>query len=126
MSINERLKLVCQEKELNIKGLAEITGIPYRTVQNYLNGDREPNAEGLTTLCTRLGVNINWLLTGEGEHFINSNPRVVTIDDDEHTILSIYRDCSQMGRFVILQSIKSMKDVPVLHDNNLVIKPLSL
>ena len=45
MSINERLKLVCQEKELNIKRLAEITGIPYRTVQNYLNGDREPNAE---------------------------------------------------------------------------------
>ena len=126
MSINERLKLVCQEKELNIKGLAEITGMPYRTVQSYLNGDREPNAEGLRTLCTRLGINISWLLTDEGEHFINSNPRVVTIDDDEHTILSIYRDCSQMGRFVILQSIKSMKDVPVLHDNNLVIKPLSL
>ncbi len=43
--------------------------IPYRTLQNYLLSDREPNAKALIALCTHLGVSIDWLLTGSGQMF---------------------------------------------------------
>ena len=70
MRIFERLRLVCSAKGLKLKTFSEVTGLAYRTAQGYLNGDREPNAEGMAIICTHLGVNINWLLTGQGEMFI--------------------------------------------------------
>lgn len=71
MCISERLKEVINEKKISsIKEFAELTDLPYRTAQSYLNGDREPNIAGLTKLCTQLGINLNWLITGVGARFV--------------------------------------------------------
>ena len=121
MRIYERLRIVCEEKGLNIKELSELTGLPYRTAQSYLSGDREPNASGMTIIYTRLRVNINWLLTGEGERFVNG---VSQIDDNEQDILSIYRASNDIGKRIILKSVTSLKDVPELNDKNLTANPL--
>ncbi len=43
-----------------------MSGIPYRSMQNYLRGEREPNTEALTQIRTRLSISIDWLLTGYG------------------------------------------------------------
>ena len=122
MRIYERLRLICEEKGLNIKAFAESTGMPYRTAQSYLSGDREPNADGMKTICTHLRVNINWLLTGEGEHFIHDYNH---IDDDEQAILSVYRASNDVGKRIILRSVDSFKDVPELNDKNLIPNPLT-
>lgn len=71
MSISERLKLVCQEKNWKLKDFSEAARLPYRTAQGYLNGTREPNAEGMLALCLNINVNINWLLTGKGSIFLS-------------------------------------------------------
>lgn len=68
--IKSRLLLAC--KQLGIdkpKDFQAATGFPYRTAQSYLNGTRTPNADGLAEICTRLRINLNWLLTGEGVFF---------------------------------------------------------
>ncbi len=66
MGINDRLKLVLDSLGLKISEASEKTGVPYRSWQNYLSGAREPKAEALTLICTRLGIYSDWLLTGEG------------------------------------------------------------
>jgi hypothetical protein len=43
--------------------------IPYRTLQNYLLDEREPNAKAMGALRTHLGISVDWLLTGEGSMF---------------------------------------------------------
>lgn len=67
MSIKERLRETMDAKGLTIKALSELSKIPYRSLQNYLRGEREPNTEALVALSTHLGISIDWLLTGKGE-----------------------------------------------------------
>lgn len=67
MSIKERLREAMDSKRLTIKALSGLSKIPYRSLQNYLRGEREPNAEALVALSTHLNISIDWLLTGKGE-----------------------------------------------------------
>lgn len=69
MSISKRLKQVIEDKNLNIKAFSEISNIPYRSVQNYLRNEREPNVEALIKLKEAMNIDINWLLTGEGKMY---------------------------------------------------------
>ena len=71
MSTGERLKQVMEVKGFNLKTFSEQADIPYRTLQNYILSGREPNAEALMKLHTRLGINLNWLMSGKGEMFGN-------------------------------------------------------
>ena len=69
MSINKRLKMVIEDNGMSIKEFSELCDIPYRSIQNYLLGERNIGADALKKVCTRLGININWLLTGEGSMY---------------------------------------------------------
>lgn len=71
MNTSERLKQVMEVKGFNLKTFSEQADIPYRTLQNYILSGREPNAEALMKLHTRLGINLNWLMSGKGEMFGN-------------------------------------------------------
>ncbi|WP_375663991.1 helix-turn-helix domain-containing protein, partial [Bartonella sp. CL63NXGY] len=46
-------------------------GISIQGLGNYERGDRTPDATVLTSYGEKFGVNLNWLLTGEDEMFIN-------------------------------------------------------
>lgn len=65
MSFDKRLRSVIESKGLNLKEAAELCQIPYRTLQNYLLGQREPGAKNLLLIRTHLGISIDWLLSGE-------------------------------------------------------------
>ena len=73
MSISQRLQTLLKKKNISISKFSELSGIPYRTLQNYLGGLRSPTAENLMILCTRLSVNCNWLLTGQGDMFLDTS-----------------------------------------------------
>ncbi len=90
MSINLRLKEVLKIKELNIKQFSEQLEMPYRTVQNYLLNERDPNAEALVKISQKMNVNLNWLLLNEGYMFKNSiNENKLT--EQETKLIENYR-----------------------------------
>lgn len=66
MSVAVRLKKVRNSLGKGQKEMAELLGVNYRTYQNYENALNAPNWDACESLV-RLGVNANWLLTGEGE-----------------------------------------------------------
>lgn len=70
MSISERLNLVLKDMNLKIKEFSDKSTVAYRSLQNYLSGEREPNTESLIKLSTQMGINLNWLLTGSGNMYI--------------------------------------------------------
>ena len=49
---------------------AKKCGIPPGSFQAYINGARVPPTEHLLKIITVCGINLNWLLVGEGEPFI--------------------------------------------------------
>lgn len=62
--IEERIR---EASELvgGLKALAKATDIPRRTIGNWLIGTR-PKPEGLQKIAEVTGVNLNWLITGDG------------------------------------------------------------
>lgn len=67
---SERLKILIERLNLSITEFSKKTNIPYRTIQSYLLNERTPSFENLQKIATHLCINLNWLLTGEGEMFI--------------------------------------------------------
>lgn len=55
---------------MTYKQISEITGVKYRTIQNYLAGDRAIGSEFLAALSEQMGVSATWVLTGEGPMLI--------------------------------------------------------
>ena len=92
MNTSERLKQVMDAKGFNLKTFAEQADIPYRTLQNYILSGREPNAEALMKLHSRLGINLNWLVSGNGEMFTN-NTEILDLTELEKELLASYQSC---------------------------------
>ncbi len=74
---------------MEITDFAEQAGIAYRTMQGYIGGEREPNAEGMTGIA-KAGVNLNWLVSGEGEMF-QTVMQKNTISEQEEKLIADYR-----------------------------------
>ncbi|MCG9722676.1 helix-turn-helix transcriptional regulator [Shewanella sp. Isolate7] len=93
-SISERMKLVILEKQFSIKQASEETDIPYRSLQNYLNGQL-PGPDALVKFREAFDVDLNWLLTGEGEIHRQSTKANSQID-------------SKLQKQIVIQLKKSM------------------
>ncbi|QEH48416.1 helix-turn-helix domain-containing protein [Aggregatibacter actinomycetemcomitans] len=94
MNTSERLKRIMEVKGFNLKTFAEQSDIPYRTLQNYILSGREPNAEALMKLHTRLGINLNWLVSGDGQMF-NSKLEVSDLSQGEMNLINNYQTMSE-------------------------------
>ncbi|WP_339490567.1 helix-turn-helix domain-containing protein [Pseudomonas rhizophila] len=112
MSISERLRSVLDAKGLSIKQAADIIGIPYRTLQNYLLDEREPNAKAMSALRTHLGISVDWLLTGEGPMFHGSVGEVAqaqAANKQEEAILELFRSLGEAGKREIQSAAEEKK-----------------
>jgi phage repressor protein C with HTH and peptisase S24 domain len=65
MSVSIRLKTIREHLDKTQKEMASLTGISYRTWQNYEDGVNPPGWDACEALV-KLGFNANWLLTGKG------------------------------------------------------------
>lgn len=97
MNTSERLKQIMEVKGINLKTFSEKADIPYRTLQNYILSGREPNAEALMKLHTHLGINLNWLVSGEGEMFI-SRENAQDLTYQEQNLVKLFQQCNDIGK----------------------------
>lgn len=65
----ENTKKIRNYLRLSVNEMADIVGMPARTLGGYERRERTPSIEFVTQLCKKLDVNANWFLTGEGEMF---------------------------------------------------------
>ncbi len=111
MSFPERLRAVLKANNLKIKDFSEFTKIPYSTCQSYLSGTREPGMEVLTIICLQLCVNLNWLLTGQGEMFISEMECSLT--SAETKLINDYRESNEQGKEAIEKTARALSAVSV-------------
>lgn len=69
MDFKQRIEALAEAQGLDLKRLCAACGIAYTTMQNYTLRGRQPNADTLLRLHTHTGVDVIWLLTGEGEMY---------------------------------------------------------
>ena len=118
MSIATRLRSVIDDRGMSIKEASEVVGIPYRTLQNYLLGEREPNAKAMAAIRTHLGISVDWLLTGEGSMTGVPAQQVqagaAPASPQEEAILELFRSLGEAGRREIqiaAEEKKRLKDM---------------
>lgn len=112
MSIATRLRDVLDVKDLSIKQAADIVGIPYRTLQNYLLNEREPNAKAMSAFHTHLGISVDWLLTGEGSMFYGFSTEAVeaqAANRQEEAMLELFRSLGDAGKREIQSAAEEKK-----------------
>jgi phage repressor protein C with HTH and peptisase S24 domain len=68
-NVSDRITAFIEDKKLTTTSLSKELGISWTAVNNYTKG-RIPDGRTLINFKQKFGVNINWLLTGEGEMYI--------------------------------------------------------
>lgn len=76
----ERIRLVREHLTLSQKQFGQEIGIPLTTVSKYERGEVKPSFDILSNIGKRFSVNLNWLLAGKGEMFLQSNVEKPDID----------------------------------------------
>ncbi|SMO74869.1 Helix-turn-helix [Balnearium lithotrophicum] len=74
--LGERLKYLRKSLGLTQEELAQKLGISMMTLRRYESNKSQPDAEVLTKLLKLFHVNLNWLLTGKGNMFINNEHNI--------------------------------------------------
>ncbi len=97
MSFSERLQEVMNEKGYTKYRVAKALNMSATTISNYLNNKTKPDTTKLEVLSHLLGVNRNWLVSGEGEKY----RKVVAVDDDSLGVDSVGEDDSVMTRHLV-------------------------
>ncbi|MDR1210417.1 MAG: helix-turn-helix domain containing protein [Clostridiales bacterium] len=85
MSITERLLDALRRKNISQTQLCEHLGVGTSTVSNWKTCDSDPPAKLVFPICEFIGINITWLLTGEGEMSRNAARPVIDVPTPEET-----------------------------------------
>ena len=72
-NFNNRLRKLRGLLNLKQKDMADLIGVSLKVYQRYEKGEQKPSYEKLIPLISSFKVNINWLLTGEGEIFLSQS-----------------------------------------------------
>jgi len=68
----QNLKIIRENLGLSVAKFAQKLEMPAPTLTGYELGKRTPSIKLLIQLYTKLNVNLNWFVTGEGEMFNNT------------------------------------------------------
>lgn len=76
--MEKRIQAVRKSKGLTLKQLGDIIGISESAVSNIERGRNKPSGSTLILLCEKLGIDREWLETGEGEMFAPTTEQAET------------------------------------------------
>lgn len=64
MKLNERIKMIMEEKDLTQKELSQMANITEASMSKYLSGDRTPRIDVIVNIANALEVSVDSLLGG--------------------------------------------------------------
>lgn len=64
MKLNDRIKMIMEEKDLTQKELSQMANITEASMSKYLSGDRTPRIDVIVNIANALEVSVDSLLGG--------------------------------------------------------------
>ena len=102
----KRLLTLIDTLNLSQKSFAEKIGVTNRALYNYLYEDRCPSPECLVKMYHLFHVNLNWVLTGEGNMFQNKEYEIFS--EQEIDLIKYYRVMQRDVKNAINVSFKAI------------------
>lgn len=78
--MEKRIQKIRKFTSLSQEDFAKEIGIAFRAYTSYERGNRKPSFEYLNIVFVKYNINLNWLITGEGEMF--NVPKYDDVKDD--------------------------------------------
>lgn len=108
-TLSERLRTAIERSNCSFKEFSERTRIPYRTLQNYLSGDRQPGADALAAIA-RMNVDVHWLLTGQEKHNVDHEvDEIENNNKEEYSTDEIFKTLAKYDLFSEVSRISEIK-----------------
>lgn len=102
-SFNERIAQVADYFGVaKPSDFAKKTGFSHQVASNYLKGERTPTVEALMNIKQTFDIDANWLLTGEGNMFLNKTSIPVTLEPTSLHAVPFYNQPVSAGPLGIL------------------------
>lgn len=109
MNIAERVKQLAEKKGITMYILSSETGISQSTLSRFITGKGEISRKNLKKISEYFNVNLDWLVTGEGEPKAsiiqhnqsgdNINGHSVTVNQSEtEKLLEVINSCHEIIR----------------------------
>lgn len=76
MAIGKRIKNLRNNLKITAKDFADVLQIPLRTIGSYERDEAQPSSKFFNALINIYRVNINWLLTGQGNVFLSEKAEI--------------------------------------------------
>ncbi|EHO40400.1 helix-turn-helix domain protein [Caldithrix abyssi DSM 13497] len=70
----DRLNILIKKLGLAKKDFAKSINVSPGNLSDWLKGKSEPSSKALIRICEIYNVNLNWLLTGQGNMFLQPSP----------------------------------------------------
>ncbi len=125
MTINERVKQVRKALNLTQIEFGERVGISQGHLTSIENGKRVCTEKTIIVLCATFGINEDWLRTGEGTMFVETDDSIITSVVAEYhlsaldkAILKIFLELPPEKRAIMRDFSYSLVDT-ILNDDEL-------
>ena len=103
-SSGERVIMFRKDKKLSQQELADAIGVSRGYIGDIERNRSEPSSNFLTLLASKLGVSVDWLLTGEGDMYRQTNNGCADLHGEK--VLELYSALSEPQRKEILSVIE--------------------
>ncbi len=105
--ITERFKQIRLSQNLTQQEFADLLVFSQSHLAEIEKGKKEPSRKVLLALITQFHVNINWLLTGKGEMYLDEKQE--DMHDITKKIVLMLEDMDEEGKRDILKHIQKKK-----------------
>ncbi|EIE03244.1 bacteriophage CI repressor protein [Leptospira licerasiae serovar Varillal str. VAR 010] len=102
MNMGERIALLIQALGITQRKFAENIGVTPAFVNDVINRGKSFSQETIVKISFKFRVDINWLLTGEGEMFIPSAEEIYKKADETREMIGVLQKREGMKDFLRL------------------------
>lgn len=113
--LNERIKILRKSLNLTQKDLGDKLGLKPNTISDLENGKTTATEQNIKLICRELNVNYMWLVTGEGDMFLNISNAILdqlidayNLTEDDKEIIESYINLSEQSRKVFVNYLKNI------------------
>lgn len=122
--MHERIKEIRKYLNLTQQGFADKLGVARNNIAGYETGKRSPSDAVISLICTKFGVNEDWLRTGAGEMFLpdpdnelDAFARKYNVTGLERVFLEKYLRLKQSERNAVVRFMLEIAEEAVDYSN---------
>lgn len=110
-----RVKKLCTQNGMSIRGLSEISGVNYHTINNSMRLNRIPKRIDINrNIAKALGTSVDYLVTGKSE---KSNMIVSSLPEDVRQVVQDYRYLDDSRKELVRKLVRDLTIAQVHSDN---------